>query len=49
MPLGFDEPFVENLVFVAVITYSVLLALFWAFLQVYDKLLMWTLAHKALF
>ncbi|MGM0557220.1 MAG: efflux RND transporter permease subunit [Myxococcota bacterium] len=48
MPLGFDEPLVLNLVFVAVITYTVL-ALFWAFIQVYDKLLMWTLAHKALF
>lgn len=48
MPLGFDESFALNLLFVATIVY-VLLAVFWAFMQVYDRLLMWTLAHKALF
>lgn len=48
MPLGFDATFAANLVFVGVISFG-LLAVFWAFLQVYDKLLMWTLRHKAMF
>jgi Cu(I)/Ag(I) efflux system membrane protein CusA/SilA len=48
MPLGFDEDFATNLIFVAVIAFG-LLAIFWAFMQVYDRILMWTLRHKALF
>ncbi|MFW2390424.1 MAG: efflux RND transporter permease subunit [Polyangiales bacterium] len=46
-PLGAGEPFITNLVFVA-LTVGVLLFAFFAFQRVYVPLLRWSLRHKAL-